>query len=197
MKVKSAEFLKIAYTRDDYPAALHPEVAFAGRSNVGKSSLINTLVNRKGLARTSSAPGKTQSINFYLVNQALCLVDLPGYGFAKVPIKIRKQWRNMVEEYFQNRKNLRAVVVILDGRLGPTPLDLSLVDWLKDLRLPTIFAMTKVDKLSKNSLFKSLKQTAKALSVRPDQIIPFSALTGEGKKRLWQEILKLVASSSP
>ncbi len=191
MKIKSAEYLKSVYPKDDYPAGLYPEVAFAGRSNVGKSSLINTLVNRKGLARTSSAPGKTQSINFYLINRAFYLVDLPGYGFAKVPLQVRKRWSPMIEEYCRTRETLRGVVVILDGRVGPTPLDLSLVGWLRELSLLPIFAMTKVDKLSKNKLGKALKQTAQTLSIAPEQIIPFSALTGEGKKRLWQEILNL------
>ncbi|MBW2040344.1 MAG: YihA family ribosome biogenesis GTP-binding protein [Deltaproteobacteria bacterium] len=195
MKIKTTEFLKSSYTKDDYPADLYPEVAFAGRSNVGKSSLINTLVNRKSLARTSSAPGKTQSINFYLVNRVLYLVDLPGYGFAKVPLQVRRKWRPMVEEYFRNRKNLCGVVVILDARVGPTPLDLSLIGWLKDLSLTAVFAMTKVDKLSKNKLSNVLDQTAQALTINPEQIIPFSALTGEGKKRLWQKILNLIGPS--
>jgi len=192
MKITNAEFLTSIYPRDDYPPGRYPEVAFAGRSNVGKSSLINTLVNRKGLARTSSSPGKTQSINFYLVNGSLCLVDLPGYGYAKVPHQVRKQWSPLIEKYCQNRKNLRGVVVIIDARTGPTPLDLSLIHWLRDLSLPALIVMTKTDKLSKNKMAQVLRQAAEILSLDPEQIIPFSAHTGEGKKNLWQKIVHLL-----
>jgi GTP-binding protein len=197
MKITSAEFIKCVYPQDDYPPDRYPEMAFAGRSNVGKSSLINTLVNRKGLARTSSAPGKTQSINFYLINRSFCLVDLPGYGYAKVPKQVRKKWNPLIEEYCRKRENLCGVVVIIDARLGPTPLDLSLINWLKDLSLPAIFTMTKSDKLSKNKISKALHQTASALSIGPEQIVPFSAQTGEGKKRLWQEIMRFIGLREP
>jgi GTP-binding protein len=192
MKITSAEFIKSVYPTNDYPPGRYPEVAFAGRSNVGKSSLINTLLNRKGLARTSSSPGKTQSINFYLINGSFCLVDLPGYGYAKVPQQVRKKWSPLIKEYCRKRENLCGVAVIIDARVGPTPLDLSLINWLKDLSLPAIFIMTKSDKLSKNKIAKALQQTAKALSIDPEQIVPFSSQTGEGKKRLWQEIVHLI-----
>jgi GTP-binding protein len=191
MKITSAEFLKSVYPQDEYPQGGYPEVAFAGRSNVGKSSLINTLVNRKGLARISSSPGKTQSINFYLVNRSLCLVDLPGYGYAKVPQQVRKRWSPLIEDYCRTRKNLRGVVIIIDARVGPTSLDISLIQWLRDLRLPALITVTKVDKLSKNKLVQALRQTAEALSVDPEEICTFSAHTGQGKKELWQRILQL------
>ena len=191
MKITSAEFLKSVYPQDEYPPARYPEVAFAGRSNVGKSSLINTLVNRKGLARTSSSPGKTQSINFYLVNRSLCLVDLPGYGYAKVPQHMRKRWSPLIEDYCRNRKNLRGVVVIIDARIDPTPLDLSLIEWLRDLSMPALIVMTKADKLSKNKMAQAMRQTAEALSLDPKQICTFSALTGDGKRQLWQKIVHL------
>ena len=197
MKITSAALIKSVYPTDDYPPSRYPEVAFAGRSNVGKSSLINTLVNRKGLARTSSAPGKTQSINFYLVNGSFCLVDLPGYGYAKVPNQVRKKWSPLIGEYCRKRENLCGVVVILDARLSPTPLDLSLISWLKNLSLPTIFIVTKSDKLSKNKIAKALQQTARALSIDQEQIVPFSSQTGEGKKRLWQEIFHLINPTQP
>ncbi|MCX8012273.1 MAG: ribosome biogenesis GTP-binding protein YihA/YsxC, partial [Desulfobacterota bacterium] len=116
MKIISAEFVKSAFKPEDYPRSFLPEVAFAGKSNVGKSSLINTLVNRKNLARISSTPGRTQSINFFCINQKIFLVDLPGYGYAKVPVNIREQWKPLVESYLAYRKNLKLVVVILDGR---------------------------------------------------------------------------------
>jgi len=197
MKITSAEFITSVYPKDGFPPDRYPEVAFAGRSNVGKSSLINTLVNRKGLARTSSAPGKTQSINFYVVNKSFCLVDLPGYGYAKVPQQVRKQWSPFIEQYCTSRESLRGVVAIIDARVGPTPLDVSLIAWLKGLSLPIIFTLTKSDKLSKNKLVQALHQTAKSLSVKPDQIVSFSSQTGEGKKRLWQEILRLVGRTEP
>jgi GTP-binding protein len=197
MKILSAEFFKSVFPLGDYPPASYPEVAFAGRSNVGKSSLINTLVNRKGMARTSSSPGKTLSINFYLVNSAVCLVDLPGYGYAKVPQQMRKQWSPLIEEYCRNRENLCGVVVIIDARVGPTPSDLSLIHWLQGISKPALFTVTKIDKLSKNKVVHALRQTAKALCIEPGQIFPFSAHTGEGKKELWQGIVRLINVSKP
>jgi GTP-binding protein len=197
MKITSAEFLKSVYPGDDYPPDRYPEVAFAGRSNVGKSSLINTLVNKKGLARTSSTPGKTQSINFYLVNHSLCLVDLPGYGYARVPQQVRKRWSPLIENYCQTRKNLRGVVVIIDARTGPTPLDISLIQWLKGLSLPALIVMTKTDKLSKNKVAQARRQTAEALAIDSEEIVLFSAHTGQGKKELWQKILHLIAPPPP
>jgi GTP-binding protein len=197
MKIQKAEFLKSVFPKDDYPAGRYPEVAFAGRSNVGKSSLINTLVNSKGLARTSSTPGKTQSINFYLVNRALCLVDLTGYGYAKAPQQVRRRWSPLIEDYCRNRKNLRGVAVIIDARIGPTPLDLSLVQWLWDLSLPSLIVMTKIDKLSKNKMAQAMRQAAAVLAIEPEEICTFSAHTGQGKKELWQKILHLIEPPHP
>jgi len=192
MKITSAEFLKSVYPGDKYPPGRYTEVAFAGRSNVGKSSLINTLVNRKGLARISSTPGKTQSINFYLVNRSICLVDLPGYGYAKVPKQMRKQWSPLIEDYCRKRKNLRGVVIIIDARIGPTPLDISLIQWLRGLALPALIVLTKADKLSKNKMAQAMRQTAAILSLDPEQICLFSAHTGQRKKELWQGIMHLL-----
>lgn len=192
MKIQNAEFLKSVYPQDEYPPARYPEVAFAGRSNVGKSSLINTLVHSKGLARTSSSPGKTQSINFYLVNGSMCLVDLPGYGYAKVPQQVHKRWSPLIEKYCQNRKNLHGVVVIIDARIGPTPLDLSLIQWLRGFSLPALIVLTKADKLSKNKMAQALRQNAETLSIDPEEICTFSAHTGEGKRELWQGIVHLL-----
>ena len=191
MKILSAEFITSVFPQGNYPAWHYPEVAFAGRSNVGKSSLINTLVNRKGLARTSASPGKTQSINFYLINQAVYLVDLPGYGYAKIPHQVRRQWSPLIEEYCRTRKNLCGVIVILDARIPPTPLDRALIQWLTDLSLPTLIVMTKVDKLSKNKAVQARRQIAEALAISPEEICPFSAHTGAGKKELWQKIMHL------
>jgi GTP-binding protein len=192
MKITSAEFLTSVYPGDKYPPGRYTEVAFAGRSNVGKSSLINTLVNRKGLARISSTPGKTQSINFYLVNRSICLVDLPGYGYAKVPKQMRKQWSPLIEDYCRKRKNLRGVVIIIDARIGLTPLDISLIQWLRGLSLPALITLTKIDKLSKNKMAQAMGQAAEALSVDPEEICTFSAHTGQGKKELWQRITSII-----
>ena len=197
MKITSAEFLKSVYPQDEYPPARFPEVAFAGRSNVGKSSLINTLVNRKGLARTSSTPGKTQSINFYLVNGSLCLVDLPGYGYAKVPQQVHKRWSPLIEKYCQNRKNLCGVVVIIDVRTGPTSLDLALIQWLRGLSLPALIVMTKADKLSKNKMAQALRQSSEVLAIPAEEICTFSAHTGAGKKQLWKKISYLINVAKP
>ncbi len=197
MKIQSVEFLKSVYPQDAYPPGRYPEVAFAGRSNVGKSSLINALVNRKDLARTSSVPGKTQSINFYLVNHAFCLVDLPGYGYAKVPQQVRKKWSPLIEAYCRNRENLYGVVAIIDARVGPTPLDISLINWMRTLSMTAVITLTKVDKLSKNKIANALRQTAETLAIDLEEIVPFSAHTGEGKKQLWQEIVHLLNVSKP
>lgn len=194
MKITTAEFLHSAYHLEELPIPQYPEVAFAGRSNVGKSSLINTLVNRKRLARTSSIPGKTQSINLYLVNNSICLVDLPGYGYARVPQRVRKGWGPLIEGYCQRRENLKGVVVIMDARIGPTPLDRSLILWLQSLKLPCIFVMTKVDKVSRNKAKASVQKTAAALMIPASKILPFSSQTGEGKKELWQRISHLIAT---
>jgi GTP-binding protein len=195
MKITSAEFITSVYPQGKYPASVYPEVAFAGRSNVGKSSLINTLVNRKGLARTSASPGKTQSINFYLINQAVYLVDLPGYGYARVPHQVQRQWSPLIEEYCHTRKKLCGAIVILDARISPTPLDRALIQWLADLSLPTVIVMTKVDKLSKNKSAQARHQIAEALSISPEEICLFSAHTGAGKKELWQKIMHLLGVS--
>jgi GTP-binding protein len=196
VKVTHAEFLTSAYAPGDYPAHEYPEVVFAGRSNVGKSSLINTLVNRKRLAKTSSSPGKTQSINFYLVNHALCFVDLPGYGYAKVSKGTRIQWRHMVETYLTTRPNLRGAVLIVDAKVGPTRLDLDLWSWLQDLAMPTVIVATKTDKVSRNKLQMHLNASAVELGTDVQRLISFSAATGDGKERLWSEIMVLTRTAT-
>jgi len=148
MKVTSAEFIKSATKPSEYPGGNFPEVAMAGKSNVGKSSLINVLVNRKNLAKTSSSPGRTQMINFFRVNGKISLADLPGYGYAKVPLEVRKTWKPMVESYLQTRQEIRLVVLILDARRGTSPDDLALLDWLDYHGIPCIIVLTKADKLS-------------------------------------------------
>ena len=148
MKVLSAEFVKSASKPSEYPKGGLPELAFAGKSNVGKSSLINALVNRKNLAKISSTPGRTQLINFFQINGNLSLVDLPGYGYAKVPLHIRQTWKPMVESYLQTREDIRLVILIIDARRGASAEDLNLLDWLDYHRIPSLLVLTKTDKLS-------------------------------------------------
>ena len=188
MKVISADFIKSAFKREDYPPDALPEVAFAGKSNVGKSSLMNTLVNRKGLARTSSTPGRTQCLNFFFINQKLYFVDFPGYGFAKVPVEIKKQWKPMVETYLKSRKNLKLVVVILDCRREPSQDDSDLVEWLRFYEIPALVVLTKIDKISFGQRNQQKFLVKKMLKVEDDHIVFFSAVTGEGKDDLWKKI---------
>ena len=150
MIIHSAVFDKSATRPSNYPPAELPEVAFAGRSNVGKSSLINVLVNRRGLVRTSSTPGRTQLLNFFTINGAFSLVDLPGYGFAKVPLAVKKDWGPMVRTFLESRTSLRAVIVLFDIRRVPREEDLQLLDWLEEFAIPTIPVITKADKVSRN-----------------------------------------------
>jgi len=188
MKVTSADFIKSAFKPKDYPPDTLPEVAFSGKSNVGKSSLINTLVNRKGLARTSSTPGRTQSINFFCINERISFVDLPGYGFAKVPLHIKQQWKPMVESYLKTRESLCLAVVILDIRREPGGDDINLVEWLSFHEIPILAVGTKIDKLSKNQRSKQKALLKKNLQLEESQLIMFSAVTGEGKEALWKRI---------
>lgn len=184
--IRSAEFLKTAVHPHHYPAHDLPEVAFAGRSNVGKSSLINCLVHRKKLVRTSRTPGQTQTINFFRVNDAFCFVDLPGYGFARVPESIRATWRPMVESYLTGRMNLRGIVQIMDARHLPTPDDMKLWQWLRGRQIPAIPVLTKLDKLRRSDRHSHLEQAAETLGVPVETVLLFSAVTGEGRERLWE-----------
>jgi GTP-binding protein len=188
MIVKSAEFITSAVKPDHYPDARLPEVAFAGRSNVGKSSLINTLVNRKRLVKTSSTPGRTQLINFFSVNDCLGLVDLPGYGYAKVPASVRRTWGPMIETYLKGRQTLAAVVLILDIRRIPGLEEQNFIDWLKLYRRDAILVVTKADKLSKNKQKKQIASIASALGLEASALILFSAKTRLGKAAVWSAI---------
>jgi GTP-binding protein len=193
MNVISSEFVTSAVKPDQYPEPEHPEVAFAGRSNVGKSSLINKLVNRRGLVKTSSTPGRTQLINFFLVNAGLSLVDLPGYGYAKVPAAVRKQWGPMVEAYIANRTNLKAVVLLMDIRRTPRAEEFNLMDWLHHHRIPMILVLTKADKLSKSQQNRQRKTAAEILGVDAGDLVLFSAKSGLGKSAIWEMIDRVVA----
>ncbi|MBA4422947.1 MAG: YihA family ribosome biogenesis GTP-binding protein [Syntrophus sp. (in: bacteria)] len=195
MKVLSAEFVLSAKEPVHYPPAVLPEIAFAGRSNVGKSSLINTLLKRKGLARTSNTPGRTQEINFFSVNNWLAFIDLPGYGYAKVPEGIRKHWGPMIETYLSERETLRLVVLILDIRRDPAEEDRQLIGWLAFYRLPFLIVLTKIDKVSRNELGRRQSRIGEDLGLSPaTPLISFSAKTGVGRDLLWREIEKVLAS---
>jgi GTP-binding protein len=188
MKIISAEFIKSASKPSEYPRESFPEVAIAGKSNVGKSSLINALVNRKNLAKTSSSPGRTQLINFFLVNGKISLVDLPGYGYAKVPLQVRKTWKPMVESYLQTRKEIRLVILILDARRGASPDDLALLDWLDYHEILSLIVLTKADKLSQIERARQKKALADVSLLSGKTLSFFSAVTGEGKEELWRLI---------
>lgn len=191
--VKNTEFVKSATRPAHYPEGDLPEIAFAGRSNVGKSSLVNVLVNRKNLVRTSSTPGRTQLINFFKVNDDFMLVDLPGYGFAKVPLAVKKEWRPMMETYLSKRKNLRGVVLILDIRRTPTEEDQQMLSWLRAFSVPPIIVITKCDKVSKNERAKQSAIIMERLGLDKSEVSYFSALSKEGKDGIWARIDALVA----
>jgi len=191
LRILSADFVLSARRPDHYPAAVLPEIAFAGRSNVGKSSIINTLLNRRGLARTSNTPGRTQEINFFRVNDRFSFIDLPGYGYAKVPEQVRRQWGPMVETYLRERPTLRLVVLILDIRRDPSPEDLQLIEWMRGYRIPFFMVLTKTDKVSNNVFSSRRRLIAARAGLTPETpIAGFSAKTGSGKELLWREIRK-------
>jgi GTP-binding protein len=192
MDVHQAEFIKSAVKPKDFPPAELPEVAFVGRSNVGKSSLINVLAGRKALVRTSSTPGRTQLINFFDINGILTLVDLPGYGYAKAPPDVRKQWGPMIETYLAKRENLKAVVLILDIRRIPSDGDLEMLGWLQRYNIPPIIVLTKCDKLSKVERAKQTALISAAIKRDKSMMLPFSALSKDGRDGVWSEILCLL-----
>ncbi len=189
MKITSAEFIKSAVKPDQYPKTGLPEVAFAGRSNVGKSSLINALLGRRKLAQTSATPGKTRLVNFFSVNGKLCFVDLPGYGFARVSQAVKESWGPMIETYLRDSASLRLVVSILDVRHDPTGQDRDLIEWLRHYGRPHVIVLTKADKLSRGEALKRRRQIASLLELGEDEpLILFSAQTGDGKAELWKVI---------
>jgi GTP-binding protein len=192
MIIRSAKFVCSAVTPEQYPPDDLPEVAFAGRSNVGKSSLINKILNRKKLVRTSKTPGRTQLLNFFEINELWRFVDFPGYGYAKVPKEVQKRWRPMVENYLTTRVNLRGMVWLLDIRREVSKEDLTLWDWLRTKQLTVIVVITKADKLSKNKRNKQAASIAKSLGMKARELIQFSAISGEGKEELWEALRQLL-----
>lgn len=186
MKVTSAEFVLSAFERAHWRSEGLPEIAFLGRSNVGKSSLINSLLQRKGLARTSNTPGRTQSINFFLINDSFYFADLPGYGYAKVSKTMRADWGRMAEEYLAERDELALCVQLIDSRHPPTPLDLQLNEWLVHHDKPHIVVATKADKSSNNVLQRLLANARNIM--KGVKIIPYSSTTGRGRDEVWAEL---------
>lgn len=192
--IKSAEFITSAVHPGQYPQDASPEIAFAGRSNVGKSALINCLVQRKNLVRTSRTPGRTQLINFFKINDSFRFVDLPGYGYAKVSQSLRATWGPMIETYLDSRENLRGIVHIMDLRHPPTPDDISLSSWLKEKKIPIVPILTKADKLPR-SKWNPLVQTAgQILGIPLAGLIIFSAQTRQGRNELLDRIKELVGN---
>ena len=189
MEVHNVELTISAVHPDQYPTSGLPEITLTGRSNVGKSSLINTLVNRKKLARTSSQPGKTQTLNFYDIEDQLYFVDVPGYGYAKVSQKDRNKWAKMIETYFEQRQETRGVISLVDARHAPTKLDVQMIDFIHYYQLPLLVVGTKVDKIPKSKWNKSESQIRKTLNLGPDdQVQLFSAQTKHGKAEVWNWI---------
>ncbi len=192
MIIKNVDFVKSAVKPSHYPEHDFPEIAFAGRSNVGKSSLINTLVQRKDMVKTSSKPGCTQLINFFLINETLSFVDLPGYGYAKVSKKIRAQWQPMVEQYLSERKNLYGLVLLIDIRRDPKQDDFDLIEWLEANKMPFLVILTKSDKLSKTKQNRRLLSISSKLEREANGIILFSTKTKNGRETILEEIENLI-----
>ena len=186
MKIDSARFVKSATRPAEFPRDKKPEIAFCGRSNIGKSSLLNTLTDVHGLARTSSSPGRTQTINFFLIDDRMYFVDLPGYGYAKVPKTVKDHWGAMIEDYLRNRDQLKLALMLVDSRMPPTESDTVMKDWLDHYGIPNSVVLTKTDKISRNQLNQALRTSAHTLNTK--EIIPFSAVTGSGKDTILTRI---------
>jgi GTP-binding protein len=187
MKILSAEFIISAVAPKQFPINKKPQIAFAGKSNVGKSSIINALLHRKNLVKTSQTPGKTQLINFFLINDTFYFVDLPGYGYARVPYAVTDAWAPMIEGYLKESPSLAAVVVLLDSRRTPDERDHGLIEWLRQYNIPAIFVLTKIDKLNRQEIDRAKKSVGTLLGVH-DELILSSAKSGHGMKELWAAI---------
>lgn len=196
MIIKKAELETVAVKKSQYPEDNVPEVAFAGRSNVGKSSLLNLLTNRKSLARVSGSPGKTRTINFYRINDSFRIVDLPGYGYAKVSKSTSENWGEMMEQYFMNRVGLKKVIQLVDVRHEPSRQDVQMYEYLKHYGLDGVVVATKADKVSRNELQKCLSVIRKTLGLgKEDVIIPVSALKRQGQDKLLDKIEELISEA--
>ena len=191
--IRNVEFIGGMAERHGWrPDSALPEVAFAGRSNVGTSSLLNSLVRRKSFARVSRTPGRTREINFFRINNGFVLVDLPGYGYARVSKEKKSEWKPLIDSYLKRTTQLRGMVLLLDIRREPSDDDRAMLDFLAEVEVPTIVALTKTDKLSKAGALESAAKISRALTLEPEQVIPFSAHTGEGRVELLEAITALV-----
>lgn len=186
MNVQNVFLEAVGVKEEQYPVSELPEIAFAGKSNVGKSSLINGLINRKALARTSSQPGKTQTINFYNVEEEVYFVDLPGYGYARVSKEDRKKWSKMIEDYLINRQTLLQVVLLVDGRHVPSENDAMMLDWIRSFGFEPIVIATKMDKMKRSQHGKAMKAICNKLQIKKSSVFPFSATSKEGKDQIWE-----------
>ncbi len=196
MKIRTVEYAGTVATADGPVPGDLPQVAFSGRSNVGKSSLINTVLrrHRSKIARVSSTPGKTQALNFYQVNDDFFLLDLPGFGYAKVPKTMRDQWRGLIEGYLARDVDLRGVVHLVDSRHDPSPQDLQMLDFLAGLGVPTLVVLTKIDKLKRSQRARAIARASERLGVDAEQLLPFSSKTGEGREVLLEAIEELLGA---
>lgn len=195
MKIRSAEYVTSAPGLASAPELGNlPEFALVGRSNVGKSSFINCLVGRRNLARTSNTPGKTRLLNFYRVNERFVLVDLPGYGFAKVSKTEQESWRHNLEEFLSRREPLAGIVQLVDGRHGPQANDLEMFDWLADLERPVMVVLTKLDKQKKNKIAGVVSQTCRLMDIAPSELLLFSAADGTGRDEALAELESVIAA---
>lgn len=193
MKVIDARYLKSAMSPDAYPKDGRPEIAFVGRSNVGKSTLLNALLKKKSLAKTSGTPGKTQTVNFFEINATFYFVDLPGYGYAKVPLKIKRQWGRVMTSYLKEREPLKMAVQLLDSRREPSDQDYEMLALLEDAQVPTLVVATKIDKLKRSERARNLRQLRASLDLDEGaEIIPFSSHSGEGLPNLWAYIEQML-----
>ena len=193
MIIKKAELETVCGISSALPENLRPEFAFAGKSNVGKSSLINALMNRKSLARTSSQPGKTQTINFYNINDSLYFVDLPGYGYAKVSVEVKAKWGKMIERYLKKSPMLKCVFLLIDIRHEPSDNDRMMYDWIVSNGYHPVIIATKLDKIKRSQVQKQVKLVRDGLGMDKDgTVIPFSAQTGQGRDEIWTLIEKLI-----
>jgi GTP-binding protein len=196
MKIKSAEFLKSCTAAEQFPQFEYPEFAFFGRSNVGKSSLLNMLLGKKDLVKTGSRPGVTTMINFFIVNDNKSFVDLPGFGYAKLPAPMRKKFMPLIKEYVQNRENLKLAFMLVDIRRTPGDYEEEIIAFLTDRKIPVAITITKADKLSKNQRAKRIKEIETSLGISSDSIFLSSATTGEGKRELLNLITDMIQTSS-
>lgn len=193
MIIKNVELETVCGITSKLPENIHPEFAFAGKSNVGKSSLINALMNRKSLARTSAQPGKTQTINFYHINDALYYVDLPGYGYAKVSMEVKAKWGKMIERYLQKSPMLKCVFLLIDIRHEPSANDRTMYDWVVHNGYRPIIIATKLDKINRSQVQKHVKMIRTSLGMKQEDIlIPFSAETKQGREEIWDLIEHLM-----